>query len=188
MQISPWVPKMKNYYNSQIKKIQKFISFKDYKSALNIVEDELKTPYVPLKYEKQFKILKLQISSKIDTNNKILTFSSIAEDVLKKCFENDKLFYKYQNFFEPEFFPINLKLYKQEIIDIMYKPKANYFFKSEIIKILYYQNHTFVKNITKGHITKTFSNNLPKPSLLLQKNSLLQSHCHLLCFRTFLNH
>jgi len=67
-----------NYYDEAIIKINKFIEENKINDAIDLIEEELKAPYLPIDFEKKIKDIHSKISIS-KTNNQRLTYDEIEE-------------------------------------------------------------------------------------------------------------
>ncbi len=138
----------KNFYNELIENIEKKISENNYSFALELINSELKMPYIPIKIENKLIELKQFIESIIfDKNNKALSIGNIT-----LLLRNEKIGLMEKSEIVNLLESFNVK--NDLIFEFLEDKETDFFLKMKILSIL--KKQTEFKDIKVNLKNKTY--------------------------------
>jgi hypothetical protein len=110
--------KLNKYYEDILRKIDKFLSNKQYESAFELVNQEIASPYIPMEYVERFEQLYVEINKIVMVNQIKHKFNSMSKmEMLGKIYDGKKVDLNLLSFFLGKF-------HKEiDIIDLQYLNK-----------------------------------------------------------------
>lgn len=129
-----------NFYVSLLNDIDFFYNKKLYSEAIELINSELKMPYIPFKIEKKLEKIKKKILIEYnEKNNKNLSFNDLINLIL------DKKNFEFSNEIIEKLNDYNLNNFFDEVEKILINKDVSFFIKLKLLWILKLQNVNYKK-------------------------------------------